>query len=84
MLFHMYPAPPKTQSTKSIEWGLFVHSMSGMGFCARNKGGSAVEFEREFAGSEEGEMGKDEDGERALVHRSGKIILSSAASGGEN
>ncbi|KAF7917207.1 uncharacterized protein EAE98_010312 [Botrytis deweyae] len=55
ILSHMYPCTAEDASTKSIEWDLFVHSMSDMGFCARNKGGSAVGFEREFAELGEGE-----------------------------
>ncbi|KAF8865501.1 hypothetical protein BDZ45DRAFT_736069 [Acephala macrosclerotiorum] len=34
------------KSNKGIEWNLFVHTMSGMGFSARNCGGSAVSFEK--------------------------------------
>ncbi|TGO67345.1 hypothetical protein BOTNAR_0044g00270 [Botryotinia narcissicola] len=39
MLSHMYPCIAEDASTKSIEWDLFIHTMSDMGFCARNKGG---------------------------------------------
>ncbi|KAF7892014.1 hypothetical protein EAF00_008316 [Botryotinia globosa] len=74
MLSHMYPCTSEDASTKSIEWDLFVHSMSDMGFCARNKGGSAVGFEREFEGLGEGNAG-EANGERIFANRSGKIIF---------
>ncbi|ESZ96733.1 hypothetical protein SBOR_2877 [Sclerotinia borealis F-4128] len=55
MLCHMYPdsaaegASRKSKSkSKSMEWDTFVHAMSDMGFSARNKGGSAVGFERDY------------------------------------
>ncbi|KAF7858867.1 hypothetical protein EAF04_008909 [Stromatinia cepivora] len=45
ILSHMYPSNTEASSCKNIEWDLFVHAMSDMGFVARNKGGSAVGFE---------------------------------------
>lgn len=45
MLTLMFPATA-TESAKSIEWDMFVHAMSDMGFSARNAGGSAVVFEK--------------------------------------
>jgi hypothetical protein len=44
MLTLMFPATA-TESAKGIEWDMFVHAMSDMGFSARNGGGSAVVFE---------------------------------------
>lgn len=79
MLSHMYPCTAEDASTKCIEWDRFVHSMTDMGFCARNKGGSAVGFEREFEGLREGNVGEDGEGEangeRIFANRSGKIIF---------
>lgn len=44
MLTLMFSATAE-ESSKGIEWDLFVHAMIDMGFSARNGGGSAVVFE---------------------------------------
>jgi hypothetical protein len=44
MLTLMFSATAE-ESAKSIEWDMFVHAVSDMGFSARNGGGSAVVFE---------------------------------------
>lgn len=44
MLTLMFSATAE-ESSKGIEWDLFVHAMIDMGFSARNGGGSAVIFE---------------------------------------
>ncbi|KAJ8062829.1 hypothetical protein OCU04_008085 [Sclerotinia nivalis] len=71
ILSHMYPSSAEDSSCKNIEWDLFVHAMSDMGFVARNKGGSAVCFEmRDGVGVGEGKgKGNGEGNGKIIFHK---------------